>query len=53
MIRKMSKELRLDLEYVYASLVVDHPYCSPDAESRLKKILGYAVNAEGERLEEE
>ena len=46
----MSKKLREALEDVFSHLQTDNPYFSPDAESKLIGILGYAVTSEGEKI---
>ena len=51
--RRMSAELRIELEFLYAALLVDMPYGCPEGMTRLKRILGYAVDERGYRVDDE
>ncbi len=47
MARRMSMELRIELEMLLESMMLDAPYLNPDAVNRMRKILGLK---EGEEL---
>jgi hypothetical protein len=49
---RMSETLRIELEFLYGQLLSDSPYCSPEGMSRLKRILGYATDVDGYRVDE-
>lgn len=48
---RMSKALRAELERVMSYMEIDTPYNSSDAFGVLRKILGYAVDGQGNKVE--
>jgi len=46
---RISQRVREELEFAYQLLMIDAPILSPDGLHRLRKVLGYEVDADGNR----